>query len=81
MANYRWDSDVPRPYGYFMKNNSPLPQDGEKNPNSNRTIYADELAKYITVNVYGGCGTKKCARTEQEECFHMLKNYYKFYLF
>ncbi|CAI6360416.1 unnamed protein product [Macrosiphum euphorbiae] len=96
-ANYRWDSDVPRPYGYFMKNNSPLPRYEGKNyalkktkkvawfvsncnPNSNRTIYANELAKHINVDVYGGCGTKKCPRTKQAECFQMLKNDYKFYL-
>ncbi|XP_026822101.1 glycoprotein 3-alpha-L-fucosyltransferase A-like isoform X1 [Rhopalosiphum maidis] len=96
-ANYRWDSDVPRPYGYFMKNNPPLPQNGEKNyaehktkkvawfvsncnPNSNRMIYVQELAKHISVDVYGGCGTLECPQTQGEKCFEMLKNDYKFYL-
>eukprot|EP00102_Acyrthosiphon_pisum_P006458 XP_001952520.2 PREDICTED: glycoprotein 3-alpha-L-fucosyltransferase A [Acyrthosiphon pisum] len=96
-ANYRWDSDVPRTYGYFIRNNSPLPPDGGKNyslnktkkvawfvsncnPNSNRTIYANELAKHITVDVYGGCGTNKCPQTKHAGCFQMLKNDYKFYL-
>lgn len=94
-ANYRWDSDIPRTYGYFMENSSPLPWNNEKNyaenkakkvawfvsnckPNSNRTIYATELAKHIAVDVYGRCGQFVCDK--MEECFQILKDDYKFYL-
>jgi len=43
-------------------------------------IYANELAKHISVDVYGGCGEKKCPKKKQGECYQMLKNDYKFYL-
>ncbi|KAE9544399.1 hypothetical protein AGLY_001578 [Aphis glycines] len=96
-ANYRWDSDVPHPYGYFMKYTPPLPVDGRKNyaenktkkvawfvsncrPHSNRTIYVNELAKYISIDVYGKCGKLQCSLTKKGECLEMLKNDYKFYL-
>jgi len=96
-ANYRWDSDVPFPYGYFLENNSPLPRVHEKNyalqktkkvawfvsncnPYNKRTIYANELAKHISVDVFGGCGKLQCPRTKEAECFQMLKKDYKFYL-
>ncbi|CAH8875885.1 unnamed protein product [Trichobilharzia szidati] len=46
-------------------------------PHSPRKSYADELAKYITVDVYGGCGRFSCGSTN---CFIMLRKHYKFYL-
>ncbi|CAI6361162.1 unnamed protein product [Macrosiphum euphorbiae] len=96
-ANYRWDSDVPFPYGYFVENNSPLPRACEKNyalnktkkvawfvsncnPYNKRMIYANELAKHISVDVYGGCGKLQCPKSKEAECFQMLKKDYKFYL-
>ena len=42
--------------------------------------YAQELALYIKVDIYGECGDKSCDRTKPESCFKMLKNKYKFYL-
>ena len=50
---------------------------GEKN---NRRKYAKELQKYIPVEIYGKCGTKKCPRSKKTECFEMLDRDYKFYL-
>ena len=47
---------------------------------NNRRGYADELAKYISVDVYGACGKHKCPRHSAEKCFEMLNNDYKFYL-
>ncbi|XP_025192854.1 glycoprotein 3-alpha-L-fucosyltransferase A-like [Melanaphis sacchari] len=95
-ANYRWDSDIPIPYGYFMKYNSSMSQDGEKNyaenktkkvawfvsncnPNSNRKNYVNQLAQYISIDVYGKCGKLQCPKAN-DKCFEMLKNDYKFYL-
>jgi len=47
---------------------------------NNRLQYARELSKYISVDVYGACGTKKCPRTTANKCFDMLDKDYKFYL-
>ncbi|CAG0922772.1 unnamed protein product, partial [Notodromas monacha] len=48
--------------------------------NNNRLEYANELGKYIQVDVYGACGTLECSRSKGEECFEKLKRDYKFYL-
>ena len=45
-----------------------------------RLQYAKELAKYIDVDIYGSCGTKKCPRSMGKKCFEKLSNDYKFYL-
>jgi len=45
-----------------------------------RLDYARELAKYIDVDIYGSCGTKKCPRSSAKACFDMLDKDYKFYL-
>lgn len=96
-ANYRWDSDVPLPYGYFMKYTPPLPVDGRKDyaknktkkvawfvsncsPRNNRSIYVNELAKHISIDVYGHCGKLQCSLMKKEKCLEILKNDYKFYL-
>lgn len=47
---------------------------------SNRLEYANELSKYIEVDIYGHCGTKQCQRSHADDCLKMLKNEYKFYL-
>ena len=47
---------------------------------NNRRGYADELAKYINVDIYGACGKHKCPRHSAEKCFEMLNKDYKFYL-
>jgi hypothetical protein len=50
------------------------------NGNNARQKYVQELQKYITVDIYGKCGTKSCARSTKRECFEMLNQDYKFYL-
>ena len=45
-----------------------------------RREFADELSKFINVDIYGSCGSLQCRRHESEKCFDMLKNDYKFYL-
>ena len=44
-----------------------------------RMEYAKELSKYISVDIYGHCGTLKCPRIDSK-CFTMLRTDYKFYL-
>jgi hypothetical protein len=38
------------------------------------------LQKYIPVDIYGKCGTQKCPRSTETECYEMLNRDYKFYL-
>ncbi|XP_045174448.1 glycoprotein 3-alpha-L-fucosyltransferase A-like [Mercenaria mercenaria] len=44
-----------------------------------RLEYAEELSKYIQVDIFGKCGDKKCPRG-QNSCSEMLNKEYKFYL-
>ncbi len=48
--------------------------------NSDRESYAAELAKHVSVDVYGKCGTEQCALQNNTECMIMLEENYKFYL-
>ncbi|KAK9498301.1 hypothetical protein O3M35_002966 [Rhynocoris fuscipes] len=45
-----------------------------------RLQYARALQKYINVDIFGACGSKKCPRSNQSKCFDMLGKDYKFYL-
>jgi len=45
-----------------------------------RLNYAKELAKYINVDIYGACGSKRCPRASANKCFSLLDKDYKFYL-
>ncbi|XP_066999052.2 glycoprotein 3-alpha-L-fucosyltransferase A [Anabrus simplex] len=45
-----------------------------------RLQYAHELQKYISVDIFGACGTKKCPRSSANKCLEMLDREYKFYL-
>ncbi|XP_074657226.1 glycoprotein 3-alpha-L-fucosyltransferase A-like [Tubulanus polymorphus] len=45
-----------------------------------RMKLAEELSKYISVDIYGRCGTRKCPRRLGRKCFHLLDSSYKFYL-
>ncbi|XP_053384052.1 glycoprotein 3-alpha-L-fucosyltransferase A-like [Mercenaria mercenaria] len=44
-----------------------------------RREYAKELQKYISVDIYGHCGSMQCPR-KNKKCFEMLNTDYKFYL-
>lgn len=50
------------------------------NARNNRLQYANELAKYIEVDIYGNCGSFHCPRTQSSKCFEILDTDYKFYL-
>jgi len=45
-----------------------------------RLNYARELGKYINVDIYGACGSKRCPRSSANKCFTILDKDYKFYL-
>ncbi|ESN90528.1 hypothetical protein HELRODRAFT_123182, partial [Helobdella robusta] len=49
-------------------------------PKNGRYEYAEELAKYIDVDIYGGCGKKTCGDQYDKRCYDLLLNDYKFYL-
>ncbi|CAI9744487.1 glycoprotein 3-alpha-L-fucosyltransferase A-like [Octopus vulgaris] len=49
-------------------------------PSNDRRSYAEELGKYIQVDIYGFCGAKTCTRKDDPICFKMLEKEYKFYL-
>ena len=42
--------------------------------------HLQELSRYISVDIYGACGRKKCPRSSSSRCFDMLNKDYKFYL-
>lgn len=50
------------------------------NSHNGRLDYARELAKHITVDIYGRCGDHSCPRSDAKSCYRMLKKNYKFYL-
>ncbi len=47
---------------------------------SPRIQYAAELAKYISVDIYGKCGNLTCPIDEKGACMKMAEKTYKFYL-
>ncbi len=47
---------------------------------SPRIQYAAELAKFISVDIYGECGNLTCSKGEKESCIEMAEKTYKFYL-
>ncbi len=47
---------------------------------SNRESFVKEMKKYMTVDIYGGCGSFKCPRTNEASCYRQMEKNYKFYL-
>eukprot|EP00080_Pristionchus_pacificus_P003857 PDM63877.1 hypothetical protein PRIPAC_49850 [Pristionchus pacificus] len=91
-VSYRWDSDFVAPYGRyvpFAKPKAVLDKAmSRKKKNvawvvshcltaNRRMQYAEKLAKYIDVDIYGECGKQTLS---QEEMGKVLQNDYKFYL-
>ncbi|XP_013384513.1 glycoprotein 3-alpha-L-fucosyltransferase A-like [Lingula anatina] len=50
------------------------------NAPSQRMEYVKELQKYMSVDIYGGCGPFKCGRDREAKCDDMFNKTYKFYL-
>ncbi|CAH8644131.1 unnamed protein product [Heterobilharzia americana] len=54
-------------------------------PKSPRMVYAIELSRYISVDIYGRCGTMVCPKNmgtfaSTPECLTVIRENYKFYL-
>ncbi|XP_021362959.1 glycoprotein 3-alpha-L-fucosyltransferase A-like isoform X1 [Mizuhopecten yessoensis] len=47
---------------------------------SKRERYKQILQKAIDIHVYGGCGTYRCARSNENSCMDILQRHYKYYL-
>ena len=47
--------------------------------NSRRLEYIENLKKYISVDVFGKCGSKKCIETTHKGCKETISKEYKFY--
>ena len=47
---------------------------------SQREQYVAKLQTYISVDIYGACGTQICARSTPDVCENLLRKDYKFYL-
>ncbi len=47
---------------------------------NNRFNYVTEMQNFITVDIYGACGTHSCPRSRSTDCYQMLSKKYKFYL-
>ena len=45
-----------------------------------REDYVKRLTRYITVDIYGRCGSMSCARSNVSYCYGILERDYKFYL-
>ncbi|XP_071110454.1 glycoprotein 3-alpha-L-fucosyltransferase A-like [Haliotis cracherodii] len=89
---YRLDSDIVLPYDMLQRRKKASQTNFTKvalnktksvlwfvshcKTHSKRESYVRELAKYITVDIYGQCGPFKCSR----KCGHLYDNQYRFYL-
>ncbi|TMS36778.1 hypothetical protein L596_003862 [Steinernema carpocapsae] len=91
-ASYRYDSDLVTPYGKWVSFEHPLRGiRSSRKPktkkvlwlvshcitNNARMRYANELARYISVDVFGDCGERKLPK---EDGIRLLREEYKFYL-
>jgi alpha-1,3-fucosyltransferase len=50
------------------------------NSQSDREDYANQLGKYVQVDVYGHCGKLSCLSKDEATCRKMVDENYKFYL-
>ena len=50
------------------------------NAYSQRELYVSKMMEYISVDVYGECGTLKCSKYINKDCLVQLDTNYKFYL-
>lgn len=49
-------------------------------PHTSTPSLVRTLQQYVEVDIYGKCGSLKCQRSQQRECYRMLERDYKFYL-
>ena len=90
---YRYDSDIPIPYGKVV-NRTQYPEQYNTYPPETKTgqivwvvshcnslgrreMYMDELMKYISVDIYGDCGNLTCNKSDVVGCLHKLEMEYR----
>ncbi|KAL8600845.1 hypothetical protein ACOMHN_056503 [Nucella lapillus] len=93
--HYRFDSDIVDLYGYIAKRETPLHKNytdivqkktrlaawlvSHCTTSGKRTTYVKLLQRYIPVDIYGDCSQRKCPRNQDDACYEMINNDYKFY--
>jgi alpha-1,3-fucosyltransferase len=50
------------------------------NADSKRQDYIKELRKYMSVDIYGKCGSHTCSRSNSNDCMRQWEKNYKFYI-
>lgn len=91
--SYRSDSTIISRYGFIKsyarnKSSIPIPKKTKSivwfvsdcKTDSKREEYANELKKYIDVDIYGTCGDHKCYPSQSAVCYEQILEKYKFYL-
>ena len=83
-SNYSQDYNPPKRNG-TMKSHQVAWMVSHCGTFSKREDYVAELSKYISIDIYGGCGNLTCARNDEHwisepECYVELATKYKFYL-
>ncbi|KAL8600855.1 hypothetical protein ACOMHN_056513 [Nucella lapillus] len=93
--DYRFDSDIISPFAYVVNRNKPLTKNytdivarktkmaawlvSHCGTHGKREKYIALLQKHMQVDLYGGCSSKKCPRSQDDSCFKMVNDDYKFY--
>ncbi|KAL4717377.1 hypothetical protein ACJJTC_017264 [Scirpophaga incertulas] len=78
-STYRRDSDIVAPNYAANKTKKVAWFVSNCHARNRRLQYARQLAKFISVDIYGACGSHHCPRTDPN-CLEMLDRDYKFYL-
>ncbi|KAK4871924.1 hypothetical protein RN001_016048 [Aquatica leii] len=92
---YRSDSNIQFPYDNFVQKdtNYVLPLIdlvlnktsimawfvSNCHTSSKREVLIKNIQKYMPVDVFGRCGSKKCDESNRDKCYDMLQKEYKFY--
>ena len=94
IMSYRLDSDIFFPYGRIVEKKEidevqvlPLKKEvkvawfvSNCHTSSKREELAKQLSKFISVHIYGKCGSYSCSRHHEAACNSMLEREYTFYL-
>lgn len=93
---YRFDSDLVDLYGLMVKRDRPLRKNYTQilakktkfaawlvshcSTYGQREKYVNMMRQYVAVDAYGTCSSLKCPRSEDDSCFNMINESYKFFL-
>ncbi|XP_059622874.1 alpha-(1,3)-fucosyltransferase C-like [Phlebotomus argentipes] len=92
---HRRDSDIYWPYGFISNQSidyvselvAPLWKTPKTaawfvsncNARSKRNEVVSSLQQHVDIDVYGKCGTLKCERTDEQQCYKLVEEEYFFY--